>query len=103
MDAINEYCYELLRTPRIDSISEENKLPTYTLALANETGEVIKSLKKYIRDGSLDKEALVAELGDVLAYLLLIVNDFGYTLEDIAEINLSKLPKRETNGSGNDR
>jgi NTP pyrophosphatase (non-canonical NTP hydrolase) len=107
MTNFSDYTNEIIRISNSYLISEENKLSVYALGLAGETGEVCELLKKYIRDGVLDEESLAKELGDVLAYLTLIANSFGFTLEEIAKINLSKLAKRESkgtlHGSGNNR
>ncbi len=62
--------------------------------LAGETGEVMEHLKKHVRNGVLDKEALKLELGDVLAYLAMITNEFGMTLDEIMEANVAKLEAR---------
>lgn len=103
----NEYAKEIVRISKLYSIPDDKKLSVYALGLAGETGEVSELLKKHIRDGVLDTEALAKELGDVLAYLTLIADSFGFTLEEIAELNLTKLTGREENGtlhgSGNDR
>lgn len=73
------------------------------LGLANEAGEVAGKLKKIIRDqGAVmtpeSKEALAAELGDVLWYLAAVATDIGYSLGEIAESNLEKLRSRQDRG-----
>ena len=75
--------------------------PYYTiLGLCGESGEVANRLKKVYRDnnGVLTKEAtkdLAYELGDVLWYLSQSASQLGLTLEQIAELNISKLYKRK--------
>ena len=75
--------------------------PYYTiLGLCGEAGEVANRLKKVYRDndGALDKDAtkeLAFELGDVLWYLSQSASQLGLTLEQIAELNIAKLYKRQ--------
>ena len=74
-----------------------------TLGLANEAGEVAGKIKKIFRDkegmiGDSDREALKAELGDVLWYLSQVATELGLALEDIAEHNIAKLLDRKARG-----
>ena len=47
-------------------------------------------------DGNTYKLAL--ELGDILYYLSIMAHELGYTLQDIAEMNIAKLAKRYPDG-----
>ena len=70
---------------------------TYTaLGLCGEAGEVAEKIKKFIRgDNSISlKEDLLHELGDVLWYLSNLAFECGYTLQEVAEVNLNKLGAR---------
>ena len=73
------------------------------LGLTGESGEYSEKVKKLIRDGKLDKRLSAKELGDSLWYLTRSANELGYSLQDIAEINLVKLTDRQERGvlSGN--
>lgn len=77
------------------------------LGLASEAGEVADKVKKWIRDGRMDKLEIAKEIGDVLWYAALSADDLGYTLSDIALLNLEKLDKRKKagkiKGSGDNR
>ena len=77
------------------------------LGLTGESGEYSEKIKKLIRDGKLDKPFAVKELGDVLWYLTASAHELGFTLTDVAEINILKLTDRmERNvlqGSGDGR
>ena len=77
------------------------------LGLGGEAGEYSEKIKKLVRDGKLDKPLAVKELGDVLWYLTRSANELGYTLQDVAEINLVKLGDRKQRGvlqgSGDER
>ncbi|HJR81938.1 MAG TPA: nucleoside triphosphate pyrophosphohydrolase family protein [Anaerolineales bacterium] len=74
-----------------------------TLGLINEAGEVAGKIKKVFRDkgGEISeetREALKAELGDVLWYLAQIATELELSLDDIAEANIAKLYDRLERG-----
>lgn len=80
------------------------------LGLSGESGEVADIVKKAIfhghgfdpthcpeeEDGNTHKIAL--ELGDILYYISIMSYEMGYTLEDIAQMNIAKLTKRYPDG-----
>lgn len=74
-----------------------------TLGLAGEAGEVVEKVKKICRNhnGVLTDEIKMEmgkELGDVLWYLADLSKKFGFTLEEIAQMNISKLDSRARRG-----
>ena len=74
-----------------------------TLGLANEAGEVVGKIKKIFRDkegvfSEADKDALKAELGDVLWYIAQVATELGLSLNEIAEYNIAKLLDRLERG-----
>lgn len=81
------------------------------LGLCGEAGEVANKVKKVIRgDKVMDEHLrhdLASELGDVLWYISQLSTVTGYSLEDIARLNIKKLQSRyERNrikGDGDDR
>lgn len=82
------------------------------LGLSEEAGEVAGKISKWIRDDNgqpekLDKEAVAKELGDVLWFVSNLAYDLGYTLSDIAYMNIKKLQDRaargKLTGSGDNR
>mgnify|MGYP002629502421 CR=1 FL=1 len=81
---------------------------TYTaLGLASEAGEVAGKIKKYIRDGVKDDDAIIDELGDVLWYLAVLAEELDVDLSIVAQRNTEKLiDRRDRNklsGSGDKR
>ena len=82
------------------------KVPLYpALGLAGEAGEVANKVKKYIRVDGInaefnheEKKELVKELGDVLWYLAVLADECGYTLEEVAQMNINKLMSRKERG-----
>ena len=69
------------------------------LGLCGEAGEAAEKVKKAIRDdgGELTPErrnALAAELGDVLWYVAQLATEAGLNLDQVAQSNLDKLLSR---------
>lgn len=69
------------------------------LGLTSEAGEVAGKLKKLVRDGTLDEQAYLHEVGDVLWYLSMICNCIGVSIEEVAEMNYLKLSERKRSGT----
>jgi NTP pyrophosphatase (non-canonical NTP hydrolase) len=82
---------------RPSSVTERD-LSIMTLGLAGETGEVVEKVKKVIRDGTIDKAAILKELGDVLYYTVKIARYFGFKPSDIVTANVEKLESRRARG-----
>lgn len=106
----SEYQKLSRRTATYPSIGHPVIYPT--LGLANEAGEVAGKVKKVFRDkgGEISEEtrdALKAELGDVLWYIAQVCTELEISLDEVAEYNLSKLLDRQARGKirgeGDDR
>jgi len=109
MMTLNEYQDAALRTaiyPR------ERSIVYPVLGLTGEAGEVADKVKKTIRDndGQFDaahRADIARELGDVMWYVAAMARDLGYTLEEVARMNVEKLASRaarnQLHGSGDDR
>lgn len=91
---------------------KDNGLAYTALGLNGEAGEIAEKVKKILRDkGGLatpeDQQAIAKELGDVLWYVANCANEIGYTLSDIAQMNVDKLQSRlergMLQGSGDNR
>ena len=97
---LNEYQHGALET----AVYPEDKRIIYpTLGLAGESGEVAEKVKKVYRDNKSEfteerKEAVALEIGDVLWYCATLANDLGYSLEEVAQMNLAKLRSRKERG-----
>ena len=82
------------------------------LGLVGEAGEVAEKVKKFFRDNQFEvmcedavaeipaetRMEIANELSDVMWYLTAIASDIGYSLEEIAELNLTKLADRKQRG-----
>lgn len=83
-----------------------------TLGLVGESGEVAEKIKKVLRDdqgtiGAEKKQEVAKELGDVLWYLAQLSTELGFSLEEVACLNIEKLRSRKErgklSGSGDNR
>jgi len=84
-----------------------NELPDFVtvgqvytvLGQSGETGEIAEKMKKAIREDEEEYvEEMRGEVGDVLWYLSQVCEEFGWSLEDIAEENIDKLKDRQERG-----
>lgn len=74
------------------------------LGLSDESGEVLGKFKKLLRDkkGVLtedDKREIAKELGDILWYISSVTHLLGYSMDEVAEMNLDKLAGRRERGT----
>ena len=65
------------------------------MGLGNEAGEVQGKIKKMLRDGTFNKDAIAAEIGDVLWYIAALCRDLEIDMAEVALKNLSKLKSRQ--------
>jgi NTP pyrophosphatase (non-canonical NTP hydrolase) len=70
-----------------------------SMGLPGEVGEVCEKIKKYVRDGTLDKDALKKELGDALYYLNRICKFFNFEPSDVINANVEKIESRHERGT----
>ena len=80
------------------------------LNLGAEAGEVLGKVAKHIRDNgdpAVLRQNIKKELGDVMWMVAAVASDFGLTLSEICEDNLTKLNSRKERnvitGSGDNR
>jgi NTP pyrophosphatase (non-canonical NTP hydrolase) len=113
---LNDYQKQAITTELMKRSNELNAndpaLVAKILGLVGEAGETADKFKKVIRDNegiiSDDiKVEIAKELGDVLWYISALSDYLGYTLDEIAELNLKKLFDRRdrgvARGSGDNR
>ena len=68
------------------------------LGLAAEAGEVANKVKKILRDGTFNREAIADEVGDCLWYIAALCRDLNVNMADLAKGNLQKLDDRKRRG-----
>ncbi len=106
----NKYQTESRKTAK--RVFTEHPIVYPTLGLANEAGEFAGKVKKIFRDkegqiSETDRQALKAELGDVLWYLAQLCTELDLSLSEVAEHNLeklfSRLERNQIGGEGDNR
>lgn len=110
---INPFSFDDYQKFAISTADPCAKDPLYlAVGLCEESGEVGGKVKKVIRDhnGTFDfecRKAIATELGDVLWYLANQATQMGFSLSEIAELNIRKVKGRiERNtlhGTGDNR
>ena len=101
MDEYEQFCFSV-------DLSQNTKEHAYHGLIA-EVGELAALFQKNHRGDYdyVDQEKLKAELGDIMWYLTRLINEFGYTSQEIKEFNSAKLRARVLNetikGNGDDR
>lgn len=99
---LNDYQQAATRTDLGRDQPSKLRLQPLTMGLAGESGEFVDQIKKVLFHGhrfTRDvKKKAAAELGDLLWYLACTADALGYTLEDVAKMNLDKLGTRYPDG-----
>lgn len=107
---LNDYQEKALRTWNTNK-DYDFRVTNAALGACGEAGEVADMVKKAIYHGHgftagrtgehhkmVSQYELAKELGDILYYLSVLSHELGYSLKEIAEINIDKLAKRYPDG-----
>lgn len=93
IETLNKYQVEALRT------MGSSNLPILALGIAGEAGEVADLVKKELGHGHpRNPERMAKELGDVLWYIATLADNYGYSLAEVATMNIDKLKARYPGG-----
>jgi NTP pyrophosphatase (non-canonical NTP hydrolase) len=93
IETLDRYQVEALRT-----VGDSN-LAILGLGVAGEAGEVADLIKKELGHGhAADPVKMAKEIGDVLWYLAVLSDQYGYSLSAIASMNIEKLKARYPEG-----
>ena len=100
---INEY-QRLAMTTLNPALDKKDVLINGVMGLCGESGEVIDVVKKWLAQGhELNREKILAELGDVAWYLAEVAYALDTPLEEVLEGNINKLKKRYPEGFDTDK
>jgi NTP pyrophosphatase (non-canonical NTP hydrolase) len=110
----DEYQKQALTTAYTDPNPAGNLMEQtiWAMGISGEAGEVIEKWKKIVayKSGNIsseDLQELKKELGDVIWYLAVFADSLGLTLEEIVQLNISKLIDRQKRavikGAGDNR
>jgi NTP pyrophosphatase (non-canonical NTP hydrolase) len=99
MTTLNDFQDFFVEHQKNYKVGEQNRLAVLALGLCDECGEVTELIKKHLRDGKLESLKIGEELGDVMAYVAILANYYGFTLEEIAQINIDKNKRRTEEGT----
>ena len=70
-----------------------------SLGLCGEAGELNDMIKKWVfHEKPLDEEHAKKELGDIMWYIAMMCNSFGWDLDEIMQLNIIKLMARYPDG-----
>lgn len=95
---LDEYQQSAARTANT-SLAGDARLVDAAAGLAEEAGEILGIVRKHVyMRHDLDRERILAELGDALWCLSAVAGAVGVTLGEVAESNLAKLRRRYPDG-----
>ena len=81
------------------SLTDDQRLFDAAAGLAEEAGEVLGHVRKHVMQGrALNRDALVAELGDALWCIAIAARTLGVPLSEVARANEAKLGRRHPDG-----
>ncbi len=94
----NEY-QKLAMTTLNPALSKKDVLINGVMGLCGESGEAIDIVKKHLAQGhTLDRDALINELGDIAWYLAETATALDISLDEVFQRNIDKLKKRYPEG-----
>jgi NTP pyrophosphatase (non-canonical NTP hydrolase) len=81
------------------ALSADDRLLDAAAGLAEEAGEILAHVRKHrFQQRPLDRDGLVAELGDALWCLTTVATSLDVTLDEVAKRNIGKLRTRHPDG-----
>jgi NTP pyrophosphatase (non-canonical NTP hydrolase) len=99
---IDDYAEWAARVAKITANPDNEKLSYLGLGLSAESGEVADHIKKLLRDGKLDKSALIEELGDVIYYWCCLCVASGQRPSEALAKSREKITRKLSAAGGHD-
>jgi NTP pyrophosphatase (non-canonical NTP hydrolase) len=91
---MEEYAAWAASIAKVTADASEPKMSYLALGLSAEAGEVADVIKKWLRDGKLDRAALIDELGDVAFYWTCLCVAAGQNPADLLAQSRRKIESR---------
>lgn len=80
-------------------LSRAGIVSNYALGVGGESGELADYLKKVLYHGhEFERDHVIKELGDIMHYVSGIATLYDIDMEDVLDVNITKLSKRFPNG-----
>lgn len=94
----NEYQKLAMRTCNLLHSPLEDMVCHAVFGLTSEAGEVAGIFQKWYQGHELDEEHLMKEIGDCLWMITELCSAYGFSLEDVMQLNIDKLRARYPDG-----
>ena len=94
---LNEY-QELAARTINPKLADYQQVRHALFGIASETGELLGLWQKAMQGHIIDDEHMLKECGDILWMLAELLTAKGYTLDDVARMNIDKLRARYPDG-----
>src|ERR1700744_809872 len=92
--SIDEYAEWAATVAKASAPSTPERLSYLGLGLAAEAGEVADHIKQLLRDGKLDRAAMIDELGDVIYYWACLCAASGKTPSEVLAASKLKIGRK---------
>ena len=94
----NEYQKLAMRTCNLLHSPLDDMACHAVFGLTSEAGEVAGLFQKWYQGHELDEEHLMKEIGDCLWMIAELCTAYGFSLEDVMQLNIDKLRARYPDG-----
>lgn len=89
---------ELVKTTAKKFVDKTHEIASWGLGAVGEAGDMAGCIKKTLFHGNDQRKGIRENLGDMMWYVAMICNFYGWKLENILEENIEKLKERYPQG-----